>query len=1286
MLRRREQAQEDDAASDTTDEQRRHHFPQSYQRREEMMDEEEEGEEEEEELGEGEEEGEGTERNNKYSEVRSSQDMETFVTQGTRSSWLAPRGGGVTPDPLTITSVNQTYQMVRNRDMAAMFNEGQSSEDWLSTGGHSIEKMKLTLKDLLSKGTISAPTKGKPHTGQQPVQHLQFEASVVNEFEYRLHEAIEMYHNRIKWLLKGSKKIFGMVKGTKVAVVVDSSDANCGFGRLNTFQQSLMSLIDEQLHMKEMLYFLAFGTDVEPLWESPRYVNFRIIDEARNWVNNLRGAGGCNILAALKKVLKMKDVDTIIVILGNTPDQSSEVLCDYVEQLNVGDPKALHTVAYDCSNHLTNMTLRKLAECSGGRYHVYASTCEEQIYTGTDITYLLKEIKNAQDVINKIKEMRQGMMGDALISILNEISLEVQKLPASRFLPRPPNHASALNIEMPPFQPKTSNEWLKNNGLRSKKLSLYQILAPNAFAPIEEFIPIIKKVVSSTVHEKAMAQFQWHDGSLKNVHVDPTQLYDYQKKLATVVKLYEKRVDWLSRSSRRIFGTIVEKKVIILVDLSCANTNYLVHIQHSLRMLLEQQMANKDYFNVIGFGSEPVAWKTGMQEPSEQNLQSCWRWILGLECGGSRNFMSALRMALENEEDQKYNRIVEGMYLFTSGVPDQMTDVVCSYIQEATAGHKVTLHTTLFNVDDYDVNGAIPGRYANITKTADCLRTMAHISGGRFHWFRETGIIESDDIKIILSEMDKAVNYSQKCAMLVDSVKKKSHEYLQGNLSSSTEMKMLPLRPSSGKKKQFIPPKHTELTFARLQITEKEKDRDQEKEKEPSNSKMLVWRPASANKKDLIPAPPADNRPSSAKGRISVEKKVKRCNSGYKVRPSHEAFYTEYKNNVGVVYRQYPDVLQRKKSVRKSIPHPVIPDREDTMTSKQWLKKYCLAKLRLDLDKLVSGPDCSHVKKHVATLQKNVSAKYCSIFPSVNIKGTVKHLQLQAHELTEYEEQVEMVLRRYLKRMQWLLSGSRRVFGSVTEKSVTVLVDTSGSMVSHMEELIRELVSLIWDQFKRGDIRFNIIRFSGNVEKWRPAVVKPTEENCHDAVQWVSTFVAGGNTCTLDALHEAFSDQHIDGVYLLTDGKPDSSTSMVLREIARMNTTRGVKVHTISFSCDDEIANTFLRQLAAMSRGRFHRCSSERDGHLFAHKLLTGGFDNPEYPEVPIFEGDDLRLLGGEIALARKYLQQSRSFRAMYAEIPKPHEKDMGSMKKYHTEGEKVKAARRPASAVGVRT
>ena len=86
---------------------------------------------------------------------------------------------------------------------------------------------------------------------------------------------------------------------------------------------------------------------------------------------------------------------------------------------------------------------------------------------------------------------------------------------------------------------------------------------------------------------------------------------------------------------------------------------------------------------------------------------------------------------------------VEGMYLFTSGVPDQDIDNCQAFIEASCSGRNMKLHCILFNVDDYDANGAIPGRYANITRTAECLRNMAHCSGGRFHWIRETGIFSN---------------------------------------------------------------------------------------------------------------------------------------------------------------------------------------------------------------------------------------------------------------------------------------------------------------------------------------------------------------------------------------------------------------------------------------------------------------------------------------------------------------------------------------------------------------
>ena len=52
----------------------------------------------------------------------------------------------------------------------------------------------------------------------------------------------------------------------------------------------------------------------------------------------------------------------------------------------------------------------------------------------------------------------------------------------------------------------------------------------------------------------------------------------------------------------------------------------------------------------------------------------------------------------------------------------------------------------------------------------------------------------------------------------------------------------------------------------------------------------------------------------------------------------------------------------------------------------------------------------------------------------------------------------------------------------------------------------------------------------------------------------------------------ALSDPEVRGIYLFTDGKPDSSTSLVMKAVSDMNTVRQVAINTISFNCNDRWA------------------------------------------------------------------------------------------------------------------
>lgn len=77
----------------------------------------------------------------------------------------------------------------------------------------------------------------------------------------------------------------------------------------------------------------------------------------------------------------------------------------------------------------------------------------------------------------------------------------MEKFPPGEFMPKPRGHDAPLKIEKMSSNLKSSFDWIDQNGLKAQKLNLYQVLAPNAYSYIEDYVPILKKVVQSQVHE-----------------------------------------------------------------------------------------------------------------------------------------------------------------------------------------------------------------------------------------------------------------------------------------------------------------------------------------------------------------------------------------------------------------------------------------------------------------------------------------------------------------------------------------------------------------------------------------------------------------------------------------------------------------------------------------------------------------------------------------------------------------------------------------------------------------
>lgn len=168
-----------------------------------------------------------------------------------------------------------------------------------------------------------------------------------------------------------------------------------------------------------------------------------------------------------------------------------------------------------------------------------------------------------------------------------------------------------------------------------------------------------------------------------------------------------------------------------------------------------------------------------------------------------------------------------------------------------------------------------------------------------------------------------------------------------------------------------------------------------------------------------------------------------------------------------------------------------------------------------------------------------------------------------------------------------MLAPSVAIPGSVMPKDVTFVVDTSGSMAGGKIEQTRKALEYCVKTLHEGD-RFNVIRFSTDVEPFRPSLAEVNATNREAALGFIRGMDARGGTAINDALTAAL-EMNYDGkrpaiVLFLTDGRPTVGETTAETILANVSKGNKAKVRVFVFGVGEDV-NTHLLDRAANQNG-----------------------------------------------------------------------------------------------------
>ncbi|XP_041462948.1 von Willebrand factor A domain-containing protein 3B-like isoform X3 [Lytechinus variegatus] len=286
--------------------------------------------------------------------------------------------------------------------------------------------------------------------------------------------------------------------------------------------------------------------------------------------------------------------------------------------------------------------------------------------------------------------------------------------------------------------------------------------------------------------------------------------------------------------------------------------------------------------------------------------------------------------------------------------------------------------------------------------------------------------------------------------------------------------------------------------------------------------------------------------------------------------------------------------FEEMSSVIKLKPPPKTtwePDVRAMISAKKWLSTYGLKRNRLKLDQILGTIGFRHSDDFDRSLKKPVCSRYgeglFTRFPRRDGKIYNVNVKISKEKIKQIENSLLQAINLYKRRIDWLTSESRRLFGVIEEHCICIVVDVKTNSPSHFDHCRNALIRVLEDQVSQ-IAKFNLIRAAQDMVMFQPHAVPVTKDSLNEATEWIRTLdsvAATTETSACEGILKALTDRNIEAVFLFSEGS-SANTAMELT----LQKVKGcpLPVNTVAFNSADSTTVHFMKDLAQLTGGRFH--------------------------------------------------------------------------------------------------